>query len=159
MVAELAAVIALHGWPCDSIASAVPMEGQWASVTCRNGEVYEVLVHDDWNWRALERQTRLQPMIDLGKWTGQLTAGDAVSRRRAVGALGDLGADAVPAVPALAQALVDENPFVRQEAAEALGGIGPGAAAAVPALIEALDDPDPGVRKSAAAALAAIRAP
>jgi HEAT repeat protein len=98
-------------------------------------------------------------MINLGKWTGQLTAGDAVSRRRAVGALGDLGADAVPAAPALAQALVDENPFVRQEAAEALGGIGPGAAAAVPALIEALDDPDPGVRKSAAAALAAIRGP
>jgi len=156
-VAELAAVIALHGWPCDDVATVRPTEGPWASVTCRDGHVYEVFVRDGWDWRALERQTRLQPMLELGQQTLQLTAEDAVSRRRAIAALGDLGTGAVPAVPMLARALADENPFVRQEAAETLGKIGPDAAAAVPALAKALEDPDPGVRRSAAAALAAIR--
>jgi HEAT repeat protein len=159
MVAELAAVIALHGWPCDGVASVAPAEEQWASVTCLNGEVYEVLVRDDWDWHALERQTRLQPMIEIGKQSEQLTSDDAATRRSAAMALGDLGADAVPAVSALGRALADDNPSVRQSAAETLGKIGPGAAAAVPALTEALDDPEPGVRKSAAGALAAIRGP
>lgn len=159
MVAELAAVIALHGWPCDGITQVEPAEGRWVAVTCRAGEVYDVMVRDDWDWRALERQTRLLPMIEIGKQTRQLAAEDAVSRRRAIAALADLGPDAAPAAPALAAALEDDNPFVREAAAGALGKIGPGAAAALSALTAALDDPDRGVRRSAADALAAIRGP
>lgn len=154
MAADVAAVIALHGWPCDAVTAVRPSEARWAAVTCRDGRVYEVLVGDDWDWHTQERQTRLQPLLELGKLIEQLTANDAAIRRRAIVALGDLGTGAGPAVPALTRVLTDGAPLVRQAAAEALGKIGSGAA--VPALTEALNDPDPAVRKAAAGALAAM---
>lgn len=159
MVAKLTSVLVLHGWPCDQIVTVEPAQEQWASVTCRDGNVYEVLVRQDWDWHALERQTRLQPMIEIGEQSERLNAGDPAVRRSASAALGDLGSAAGPAVPALTRTLADEDAAVRQTAAQALGRIGPASASAMPALTAALGDPDPGVRGSAADALAAIRGP
>ena len=67
MVAELTSVLALHGWPCDRVVTVEPAQEQWAAVTCRDGHAYEVLVRQDWDWHALARQTRLQPMIEIGE--------------------------------------------------------------------------------------------
>ena len=85
-------------------------------------------------------------------------------RREASSALGVIGQgglaeekaiDAIPdpiqvfkddVVPALIQALKDENKDVRREAASALGRIGEEAKNAVPALIQALKGQDPEVR-------------
>ena len=153
----LSEVISMHGWPCDGVVDFQEAAPQWTSVTCRDGNTYEVLLRDDWDWHARQRQTQLQPMLEIGKQTKQLTASDAADRQRAAAALGSLGAAASPAVPTLAQALADEDAPLRRAAADALGKIGPAAGAAVPALTKALGDPDASVRQSAAQALAAIR--
>ena len=70
--------------------------------------------------------------------------------------LGSLGAEAQPAVPALAELLPSENFIDRRFASLALGQIGPAAKEAVPLLIEALEDGDGGVRKFAAEAIQKI---
>lgn len=70
----------------------------------------------------------------------QLQARTPSERRQAADALVVLGADARPAVPALIEALKDEDEGVRLRAARALGVIGPEARAALPALNEALLD-------------------
>ncbi|MGH6916637.1 MAG: HEAT repeat domain-containing protein [Geminicoccaceae bacterium] len=150
-------VISMHGWPCDAVTDFQEVAPQWTSVTCRDGNTYEVLLRDDWDWHAGKRQTQLQPLLEIGKQTKQLTAGDAADRRRAAAALGSLGAAASPAVPTLAGALADEDATLRRAAADALGKIGPEAGAAIPALTNALGDPDASVRQNAAQALAAIR--
>ena len=59
-------------------------------------------------------------------------------------------------MPALIEALKDDDNEVRRNAASALGRIGPAAEAAVPALIEALKDDDNEVRRNAAFALGRI---
>ncbi len=59
-------------------------------------------------------------------------------RSAAAHALGEMGAAAIPAVPALIEALEDEESLVRTVTAEALGKIGPGAVEAVPALAKAM---------------------
>ena len=74
-------------------------------------------------------------------------------RSNAARALARLGPEAKAAVPALSEALKDEEAFVRGYAASALSGIGP---AAVPALSKALKDEERDVRVSAAAALARL---
>jgi HEAT repeats len=155
--AYLTEVIGTHGWPCDAVTDFQETAPQWTSVTCRDGNTYEIFLRDGWNWRAEQRQTRLQPLLEIGQWTERLTGGDVADRQRAAAALGGLGAEASPAVPALADALSDEDPGVRQSAAEALGRIGPDASPALPALTQALADPDAGVRENAALAVAAIR--
>ncbi len=75
-------------------------------------------------------------------------------RRAAAEALGKIGA---PAVPALIQALQDEDEDVRRAAAWALGQIGD--RQAVPALIQALQDENEDVRRAAALSLGKIGAP
>ena len=71
--------------------------------------------------------------------------------------LGNVGAAAAPAVPALTRALRHTDSRVRNRAASALSSIGPGAAAATLALVELLrEDPDAGVRAAAAFALSRI---
>ena len=62
------------------------------------------------------------------------------------------------AVPALIEALKDDDADVRSSAADVLGNIGAEAKAAVPALIEALKDDDADVRSSTAYALGNIGA-
>ena len=61
------------------------------------------------------------------------------------------------AVPALIQALQDQDSNVRNNAARALGSIGEGAVDAVPALIQLLKDQDEWVRINAAWALEEIK--
>jgi vesicle coat complex subunit len=87
---------------------------------------------------------------------GRLPFHDADVRRSAADALSNIGPAAADAVPALAEALKDQDTGVRRSAADALSNIGPAAADAVPALAEALKDQDTGVRRSAAYALSNI---
>jgi len=68
-------------------------------------------------------------------------------------ALGLIGPEAQPAVPALARSLHDQSRQVRLEAATAMARIGK---VSVPMLVEALHDPDPEVRHAAAYALGEI---
>lgn len=70
--------------------------------------------------------------------------------------LSQLGAEAKPAVPDLAEALGSASALVRQTAALALGQIGPEARAAVPQLTASLHDPEWSVRRQAAIALGQI---
>ncbi|WP_313931118.1 HEAT repeat domain-containing protein [Nostoc sp. FACHB-133] len=67
-------------------------------------------------------------------------------RWHAASVLGDLGAEAAPAVPALSAALQDEDGQVRLYATLALGNIGTAAKAAVPSLMAALQDKEQFVR-------------
>jgi HEAT repeat protein len=72
-------------------------------------------------------------------------------------ALGEMGADAADAAPALVEVLNnDPRPEVRREAALALGAIGAAAPVSVPGLIEALDNKNPTVLAGAAYALGRI---
>ncbi len=82
-----------------------------------------------------------------------LAAPDAATRWRAAEALGNLGAEAQPAVPALTGVLRDRSPDVRWRAAEALGKIGADAVSSVPSVAALLDDTDDLVRGEAAKAL------
>ena len=92
----------------------------------------------------------------LSYWTGALKDPDPEVRRSAAFALGRIGHEAGPAVPALAEALKDESPRVRFESALALYKIGPAARDAVPALSAALKDDEPLVRMDAALALSGV---
>jgi HEAT repeat protein len=78
---------------------------------------------------------------------------DPKRRERALKVLGKIGADAAPAVQAIAALVKDEDPKVRTEALFALGAIGPKAASAVPAASEALADPERDVMLTAGYAL------
>src|SRR5262249_16706165 len=68
----------------------------------------------------------------LKTWTALLRDDDIYLRRGAAQALGEIGLEAAPAIPALRAALKDEWFEVRRAAAAALGGLGPAARAAVP---------------------------
>jgi HEAT repeat protein len=63
------------------------------------------------------------------------------------------------AVPALIEALSDEDSGVRASAASALGKIGEPAKEAITALIQALSDKDESVRRAAAEVLKKIGTP
>ncbi len=80
-----------------------------------------------------------------------------VVRMAAAFAFGDMGAEALPALPALIAALDHENLHFRNAIAKALGSIGPKAAGAVPNLIAALSHENATVRYTAAHALGRIR--
>src|SRR5262245_50146385 len=91
------------------------------------------------------------------KLVKQLKDGKADARAKAAKELGQLGAEAKAAVPALAEALIkDADAQVRSYTAYALGQIGPDARAGVPALAEALEDKSEDVRPLAADALGRI---
>jgi HEAT repeat protein len=78
-------------------------------------------------------------------------------RRNAAFALGEIGAEAEPAVNDLAHALIkDSDREVRRNAAFALGEIGP---PSIPFLIEGLNDRDSQIRRNASAALVRIGHP
>ncbi len=87
-------------------------------------------------------------------WIKALDSPDGDARRRAILALGAIGAEAGEAVPALA-AILREGPdrADRIEASLALSKMAPASGEAVPALTEALQDQDPFVRMNAAVAL------
>jgi HEAT repeat protein len=83
----------------------------------------------------------------------QLKDADGELRTTAAEELGELGAEASAAVPALGEALRDVHPGVRQAAARALGNIGERARPAVTALEGALADSELTVQLAAAWAL------
>src|SRR5215213_3757560 len=82
----------------------------------------------------------------------RLHTGDAVDRSKAAKALGALGESGKAAVPALVQAMGDRDPFVARDAVAALCNM----PAAVPHLVEALDSPNKAIRHYAAVALSRI---
>jgi HEAT repeat protein len=81
-------------------------------------------------------------------------------RRFAAAELANIGADAVPVMPALIDALKDADAEVQKNAAAALGTIGPKAKQAVPALLDimatALDSTEPGSKERFQQASAAV---
>jgi HEAT repeat protein len=85
---------------------------------------------------------------------------DEEARPLAAQVLGDIGPAAKKAIPALIEALKDDDadPSVRNSAASALAEMGPAAKPAVPALLAALKDDDAGVRGSAAFTLGKVGA-
>ena len=86
-------------------------------------------------------------------WLAHLKGPDPAHRRQAIRELGSRAGEAERVVPALTEALRDDNPYVRRDAATTLAKFGDGAKTAVPALKEALKDKDQNVRLSAAATL------
>jgi HEAT repeat protein len=86
-------------------------------------------------------------------WLVRLKDPDVVKRRQAIRELGSKTGEAERVVPALVEALRDENGYVRHDAATTLGKFGEDAREAIPTLLAALKDADPSVRRAAAAAL------
>ncbi len=118
------------------------------SSVCADETIHILYGFSGWIWKLLpDESIRLLT----------IAAKDPVDdiRREAIGALGNIGPSARPAVPVLIQALRDPEQCVRSEAAIALGMIGPGAVDAVPALVVFIKRRDDG-RPSAIDAVAAI---
>src|SRR5258708_13551685 len=90
---------------------------------------------------------------DVDALIKQLKDSSSDVRRSAAKSLGELGAEAKPAIPALIKALKDQDLFVRRFAAQSLGALGPDAKAAVKDLAVALKDPKKEVAEAAAQAL------
>ena len=86
----------------------------------------------------------------------KLKAPEAGTRLIAARNLGQRPAEAAQVVPALAEALMDEDEEVRKAAAFSLGALGERAREAVPALREAQRDRAADVRKAASVALSYI---
>jgi HEAT repeat protein len=89
-------------------------------------------------------------------WLEQLHSPNAALRLKAVRILPERKADAAQVIPALIEALQDEDEDVRRGAAFGLGAFGEEATAAVPALQACLRDPHATVRKAAGTALSFI---
>ncbi len=96
----------------------------------------------------------ISPAVDAQTLIDQLGHPDAETRRHAVQALGDMGADARDAIPALSNLVVhDANVGVRRYAACALGKIGASIGGSVPALAFAMQDKDRSVAREATEAV------
>ena len=86
----------------------------------------------------------------------KLKTGSGSDRLASIRAIGSFGADAAPAVKAIAAALSDPDANVRGAAAASLAEIGPVAAPVIFALAKALSDSSPRVRDLAAVALGSM---
>jgi hypothetical protein len=87
-------------------------------------------------------------------WINALNSPDVEVRRKAIHALGELGADAAQAVPGLAAILQnDADTSLRKEAAQALSKMAPASRAAVTELAAVLADDNMEIRFHAAVAL------
>ncbi|HEY7424729.1 MAG TPA: HEAT repeat domain-containing protein [Gemmataceae bacterium] len=89
-------------------------------------------------------------------WIEQLKSPESLRRLEAVHTLQERKGEAAEIIPALMEALQDENTHVRRDVARALGSFGEEAKNAVPALQTALRDREPGVRRAAGIALSRI---
>jgi len=85
-------------------------------------------------------RNRKEAIARLDKYIRDLQDGGFRQKMMATDMIGELGADAAAAIPALIKALDDENPEIRHNAVWALGQIGPPAKSAIPALEKCLDD-------------------
>jgi HEAT repeat protein len=91
---------------------------------------------------------------DVDALVKQLKDPSADVRRAAAKSLGEMGADAMPAVPALIKALKDDKDmFVRRFSAQSLGELGPDAKSAIKELTNAMKDPKKEVAEAATSAL------
>src|SRR5437868_10268363 len=94
-----------------------------------------------------------QPLLSHGQpvsyWLDALQDRDPAKRKKAVTALGHVGAADPAAIPAVAGALKDRDARVRGAAALALLNIGPPARDAIPALEDASKDKEATVRSYA----------
>jgi HEAT repeat protein len=101
------------------------------------------------------------PLVSHGRpvsyWLEQLKQPDAKTRKKAVAALGHVGAADRAVIPALIAAVKDRDAAVRDEAVLALLRIGPDAIDARSVLLEAERDRDAKVREHARKALARIQ--
>ncbi len=95
--------------------------------------------------------TKLPPPVNAAE-TNIPAVSTQIAAAEALGRIGQ------PAVPALAEALMDADPAVRLQACRALAYMGAKAANAVPALERELKDPEIVVREQAALALGEIGA-
>lgn len=94
------------------------------------------------------------PSNEVARWMKQLQSSQASERKTAAEALGKLGAQAKDAIPALADALKDEDNEVKYAAAHALGQTRMAhPQVAVGALTRSLKDQDVEMRIAAAKAL------
>ena len=89
-------------------------------------------------------------------WITQLHDKDSARRLEAVKELEKRETELEAVVPALIEALKDENSYVRRDSATALGNLGSGAASAISALRVAQQDRERSVRKAASDALQKI---
>lgn len=92
----------------------------------------------------------------LNQWIVDLGSNDPQVRLLAAWAVGSIGPDAAPAVPALIELLGDADPVTRLQACSALANIGPAAGPAEQRLRELLHDPNAEVRGYAQMALMEI---
>lgn len=112
--------------------------------------------------RLALRRVGAAPPSSLSQLTEDLNHSNWALRRAAVAALGDMGREALPAVPALIVKLVDDDPLTRDRAAKALARIYPGwergslAQQALPALIERLNHSNRRLRHQAADVLGSM---
>jgi HEAT repeat protein len=111
------------------------------------------------SWRHGETQLSSPERLYRGRpfeeWSRDLQGGTPMVRERAVVAVCEFGA---PAVPLLIEAIGDQDFNVRTLAIFCLGRMGPTAKDAVPALVKTLEDRDWIVRRYAAAALGTLEA-
>ena len=94
---------------------------------------------------------------EIGRKHGASLGTGPKYREAAVKALRKFGPAAKDAVPALTQALKDQDKTIRIAAAYCLGELGPEAAAAVPVLTEMAKEKDGGVHGAAVHALRKIQ--
>jgi HEAT repeat protein len=102
---------------------------------------------------------RREPLLSHGRpvsyWLEKVHDRDARERKKAVVALGHVGAADSAAIPAVVGAVKDKDAVVRRQAVLAL--LNANVRDAVPALTEAQNDSDPQVRAYAAKALERIQ--
>jgi HEAT repeat protein len=102
-----------------------------------------------------------EPLLSHGQpvthWLHAVHDPDPKVRKKAIVALGHVGAADPAAISAVIEAVKDPDPTVRAEAVLALLNLGPVAKEAVPALTEAQSDKDAKVREYAGKALERIQ--
>jgi HEAT repeat protein len=107
-----------------------------------------------WSFAGEARSVDLTAV--LPELIGALTDADPTVRAWAAQDIGNIGAGAAAAVPALRTLLARDDEASRNSACIALRGIGPSAAAALPSLRSALSDPSANVRRFADIAIRRI---
>jgi HEAT repeat protein len=108
-------------------------------------------------WDRSAARMNIRPI--LGELIAALHDDDTSVRAWSAQAIGQIGPDAAPAVPALIALLANPDEGSRNSACIALHGIGPAARDALPALRKALADPSVNVRRFAQSAIERIQAP
>ena len=109
--------------------------------------------------RGLRAKTAARKTQPCGTRAGMLDEPDPTVQAQGAFGLGQHGAEAASAVPALARTLKSPNVLVRQNCCLALGDIGPAALQAKRELLQALSDPEWAVRRQAAITIGKINPP